>query len=62
MGLPVKVKKPLTIVGDVRNRVCIIVEDIVDDATALVDAANLLKQTGGAIKVHILFKRSLGLG
>ena len=62
MGLPAKVKKPLSIVGEVRNRVVIIVEDIVDDANALVDAAQILKQTGGAVKVYVVATHGLFSG
>jgi len=62
LGLPAKVKKLLTIVGDVKNRVAIIVEDIVDDANALVDAARMLKQNGGALKVYVVATHGLFSG
>lgn len=60
--VPVKVKKPLTIVGEVNNRVVIIVEDIVDDANVLVDAAQMLKQTCGALKVYVVATHGLFSG
>jgi len=61
LGLPPKVKKPLTIVGDVKDRVAIIVEDIVDDANLLVDAARILKNAG-AVKVYVCATHGLFSG
>jgi len=61
MGLPTKVKKPLTIVGDVFGKIAIIVEDIVDDATALVDAATILN-AGGALKIYVIATHGLFSG
>jgi len=60
-GLPTKVKKPLTIVGDVFGKIAIIVEDIVDDATALVDAATILN-AGGALKIYVIATHGLFSG
>ncbi len=41
----------MSVIGDVRNKVCILIDDIVDSGGTLVNAANaLLKQ--GAIEVH----------
>lgn len=52
-GLPTKVKQPMELVGDVRNRTCIIVEGIIDDAANLVVAARLLKEYG-AKHIYVL--------
>ena len=41
----------MTVIGDVRDRVCIIVDDICDTAGTLVKAADLLKSNGAA-EVH----------
>jgi ribose-phosphate pyrophosphokinase len=41
----------MTVIGDVRNRVCVIVDDICDTAGTLVKAAELLKSEG-AKEVH----------
>ncbi|XP_002165257.3 phosphoribosyl pyrophosphate synthase-associated protein 1 isoform X1 [Hydra vulgaris] len=60
-GLPTKVKKPLAIVGDVRNKIAIIVEDIVDDATMIVDAA-LILINGGALSVYVVATHGLFSG
>jgi len=62
LGLPQKVKKPLSIVGEVFGRVAIILEDIIDDATVLCDAARLLKQNGGASKVYVVATHGLFSG
>lgn len=61
IGLPQKVKKQLAIVGDVKDRVAIIVEDIVDDANVLKDAARILKN-GGALKVYVVATHGLFSG
>jgi ribose-phosphate pyrophosphokinase len=61
LGLPQKVKKQLAIVGDVKDRVAIIVEDIVDDANVLKDAARILKN-GGALKVYVVATHGLFSG
>ncbi len=41
----------MTVIGDVKDRVCIIVDDIVDTAGTLVKAAELLRSQG-ASEVH----------
>jgi len=52
-GLPAKVKQPMELVGDVRNRTCIIVEGIIDDAANLIVASRLLKEHG-AKHIYVL--------
>lgn len=61
LGLPTKIKKPLSIVGDVAGKICIIVEDIVDDATVLVQAAKILRN-GGAIRIYAVATHGLFSG
>lgn len=61
LGLPTKVKKPLSIVGDVAGKVCIIVEDIIDDATMLIDAAKILTN-GGAVGIYVVATHGLFSG
>jgi len=61
LGLPTKVKKPMSIVGDVADQMCIIVEDIIDDATMLVQAAKILR-TGGATNIYVVATHGLFAG
>jgi len=61
LGLPTKIKKPLSIVGDVSGRICIIVEDIVDDASVLVQAAKILRN-GGAVRIYVVATHGLFSG
>ncbi|XP_057310368.1 phosphoribosyl pyrophosphate synthase-associated protein 1-like isoform X2 [Hydractinia symbiolongicarpus] len=61
LGMPTKVKKPLTIVGDVKGKIAIIVEDIVDDAAVLCDAAKILKMEG-ANKIYVVATHGLFSG
>lgn len=61
LGLPTKIKKPLSIVGDVAGKICIIVEDIVDDATVLVQAAKILRN-GGALRIYVVATHGLFSG
>ncbi|XP_049318023.1 phosphoribosyl pyrophosphate synthase-associated protein 2 isoform X1 [Bactrocera neohumeralis] len=55
---PPKVKPPLTIVGDVKGRIAIMVDDLIDDVQAFVDAAALLKENG-ACKIYLLATHGL---
>jgi len=48
-----KEKPPLTVVGDVSGRVAIMVDDMIDDASAFVAAAEALKERG-ASRIYIL--------
>ncbi|XP_067617101.1 phosphoribosyl pyrophosphate synthase-associated protein 2 isoform X2 [Eurosta solidaginis] len=55
---PPKVKPPLTIVGDVKGRIAIMVDDLVDDVQAFVAAAALLKENGAG-KIYLLATHGL---
>ncbi|CAD6993023.1 unnamed protein product [Ceratitis capitata] len=55
---PPKVKPPLTIVGDVKGRIAIMVDDLIDDVQAFVDAAALLKENGAG-KIYLLATHGL---
>ncbi|XP_017845844.1 phosphoribosyl pyrophosphate synthase-associated protein 2 isoform X3 [Drosophila busckii] len=55
---PVKVKPPLTIVGDVNGRIAIMVDDLIDDVQAFVAAAEMLKENGAG-KVYVLATHGL---
>ncbi|XP_017101125.2 phosphoribosyl pyrophosphate synthase-associated protein 2 isoform X4 [Drosophila bipectinata] len=55
---PVKVKPPLTIVGDVNGRIAIMVDDLIDDVQAFVAAAEMLKDNG-ACKIYVLATHGL---
>lgn len=61
LGMPTKIKKPLQIVGDVKDKICIIVEGIVDDTELLSDAARTLK-SGGAVKIYVVATHGLFSG
>lgn len=61
LGLPTKVKKPLSIVGEVNGKICIVVEDIVDDASILVEAAKTLRN-GGATRIYVVATHGLFSG
>ncbi|XP_060847525.1 phosphoribosyl pyrophosphate synthase-associated protein 2-like [Rhopalosiphum padi] len=50
---PVKEKPPMNIVGDVNDRIAIIVDDMLDDVTSFVIAAEVLKKHG-AYKIYVL--------
>ncbi|XP_022212351.1 phosphoribosyl pyrophosphate synthase-associated protein 2 isoform X6 [Drosophila subobscura] len=55
---PVKVKPPLTIVGDVNGRIAIMVDDLIDDVQSFVAAAEMLKENG-ACKIYVLATHGL---
>ncbi|KRG02246.1 phosphoribosyl pyrophosphate synthase-associated protein 2 isoform X2 [Drosophila mojavensis] len=55
---PVKVKPPLTIVGDVNGRIAIMVDDLIDDVQAFVAAAEMLKENG-ACRIYVLATHGL---
>ncbi|KPU72889.1 uncharacterized protein Dana_GF23320, isoform F [Drosophila ananassae] len=55
---PIKVKPPLTIVGDVNGRIAIMVDDLIDDVQAFVAAAEMLKDNG-ACKIYVLATHGL---
>ncbi|XP_030370171.1 phosphoribosyl pyrophosphate synthase-associated protein 2 isoform X7 [Scaptodrosophila lebanonensis] len=55
---PVKVKPPLTIVGDVNGRIAIMVDDLIDDVMSFVAAAEMLKENG-ACKIYVLATHGL---
>ncbi|XP_023167832.2 phosphoribosyl pyrophosphate synthase-associated protein 2 isoform X5 [Drosophila hydei] len=55
---PVKVKPPLTIVGDVNGRIAIMVDDLIDDVQAFVAAAEMLKDNG-ACRIYVLATHGL---
>ncbi|CAL8142624.1 unnamed protein product [Orchesella dallaii] len=60
-GVPAALKKekpPLTVVGDVSGRIAIMVEDLIDDASAFVDAAVALKEKG-ASRIYVLATHGL---
>ena len=42
----------MTLIGDVKGKVCVIVDDMIDTAGTLVTAAELLKNEGGAKEVY----------
>lgn len=41
----------MTLIGDVKGKTCVIVDDMIDTAGTLVTAAELLKNEGGATEV-----------
>lgn len=51
----------MMLVGDVANRVCILVDDIVDTANTITRAAKLLKKEG-ALKVYALLTHGVFSG
>ena len=51
--LAAKEKPPLTVVGDVGGKIAIMVDDIIDDATGFVTAAEILKKKG-AYKIYVV--------
>ncbi|PKS09751.1 hypothetical protein jhhlp_004372 [Lomentospora prolificans] len=51
----------MMLVGDVRNRVCILVDDIVDTANTITRAAKLLKREG-AVKIYALLTHGVMSG
>ncbi|KAM8706314.1 hypothetical protein ACLKA7_010571 [Drosophila subpalustris] len=55
---PVKVKPPLTIVGDVNGRIAIMVDDLIDDVESFVAAAEMLKDNG-ACRIYVLATHGL---
>ncbi|XP_017968730.2 phosphoribosyl pyrophosphate synthase-associated protein 2 isoform X1 [Drosophila navojoa] len=55
---PVKVKPPLTIVGDVNGRIAIMVDDLIDDVQSFVAAAEMLKDNG-ACRIYVLATHGL---
>lgn len=46
-------RSPLNLVGEVRDKIAIIVDDIIDDVEHFLSAANFLKEQG-AKKVHLI--------
>ena len=40
-------KPPIKVVGDVKGKVSIIVDDMIDEASTFIEAARLLKSSGG---------------
>uniref|UniRef100_A0AC34QYC5 Ribose-phosphate pyrophosphokinase N-terminal domain-containing protein n=1 Tax=Panagrolaimus sp. JU765 TaxID=591449 RepID=A0AC34QYC5_9BILA len=51
--LTAKEKPPLTVVGDVGGKIAIIVDDIIDDASSFIAAAEVLKKKG-AYKIYVI--------
>jgi len=61
VGMPTAVRKekpPLTVVGDVRDKVAIMVDDMLDDPGAFIAAAEALKERG-ARQIYILCTHGL---
>ncbi|VDP14827.1 unnamed protein product [Onchocerca flexuosa] len=54
----VKIKPPLTVVGDVGGKIAILVDDVLDEAQSFVAAAQLLKQRG-AYKIYVIVTHGL---
>lgn len=52
-------KRPLSLVGDVKNKIAVVVENIIDDVSHLVRMANYLKQEEGAKQVHLVATHGL---
>lgn len=50
-----KAKPPLTLVGDVHNKIAIIIDDIIDDVSKFITAADFLSDRG-AYKVSFFYK------
>ncbi len=42
----------MVLIGDVKGKTCVIIDDMIDTAGTLVTAAELLKNEGGANKVY----------
>lgn len=42
----------MTLIGDVKGKTCVLVDDMIDTAGTLVAAAELLKSEGGATEVY----------
>ncbi|CAH8858215.1 unnamed protein product [Trichobilharzia szidati] len=53
-----KAKPPLTLVGDVNSRIAIIIDDIIDDVSKFVTAAELLHERG-AYKIFVIATHGL---
>ncbi|CAH8578432.1 unnamed protein product [Schistosoma rodhaini] len=53
-----KAKPPLTLVGDVNSRIAIIIDDIIDDVSKFVNAAELLRERG-AYKIFVIATHGL---
>lgn len=56
--LAAKEKPPISLVGDVRDKIAIMVDDMVDDVASFVAAANTLKEHG-AQKIYLLATHGL---
>lgn len=56
--LAAKEKPPINIVGDVKDRVAIMVDDIIDDVTPFIAAAEVLRDRG-AVKIYVLATHGL---
>ena len=56
--LTAKEKPPINVVGDVGGKIAIMVDDMIDDVQAFVDAALVLKV--GFHSVFVLFSRFVG--
>lgn len=52
-------KRPLSLVGDVKDKIAVVVENIIDDVSHLVRMANYLKQDEGAKQVHLVATHAL---
>jgi ribose-phosphate pyrophosphokinase len=55
----------MTLIGDVKGKTCVLVDDMIDTAGTLVTAAELLKKEGGASEVlafatHGIFSGAAG--
>lgn len=56
--LAAKEKPPINIVGDVSGRVAIMVDDMIDDVTSFIAAAEVLRDRG-AVRIHVLATHGL---
>lgn len=56
--LAAKEKPPISVVGDVRDKVAIMVDDMIDDVASFVAAANTLKEYG-AQKIYVMATHGL---
>ncbi|VDK81683.1 unnamed protein product [Onchocerca ochengi] len=54
----VKMKPPLTVIGDVGGKIAIIVDNVIDEAQSFIAAAQLLKQRG-AYKIYVIVTHGL---
>uniref|UniRef100_A0A915Q537 Ribose-phosphate pyrophosphokinase N-terminal domain-containing protein n=1 Tax=Setaria digitata TaxID=48799 RepID=A0A915Q537_9BILA len=54
----VKMKPPLTVVGDVGGKIAILIDDIIDEAQSFIAAAQILKERG-AYKIYVIATHGL---